>query len=83
MNKLDIRIIQPIDWLRFNNSFIARKGLLYRKPEPNYDAWLLVRGQNRLAFDCLAFFDRFPNVKKRIVKLRKMMNVRVKDSYTY
>ena len=82
MNKLDVRDLAPIDWLRFSNAYTAKKGTNYRKADTNYDAWLVVKGENRPLFNVSFFFTRYPNVEQKIVKLREIMNVRIKNKYT-
>ena len=81
MNKLDVRNLAPVDWLRFSNTYRAKKGLEYRKADTKYDAWLVVKGESRPLFDICKFFTTYPNIKNRIITLREMMNVRIKDKY--
>jgi len=60
--------------------FVA--GSMFNKDNtrPKFDAWCLVRGTSRLAFNYTKFFQRYPTAKEQVYAVRKKLEIDVKDN---
>lgn len=59
-----------------------REGSMFNKDNtrPKFDAWCLVRGTSRLAFNYTKFFQRYPTAKEQVYAVRKKLEIDVKDN---
>ena len=67
------------------NSFCQRyirEGGTFNKhnSQPKFDAWCLIRGTSRLAFNHGKFFTRYPTCRDQIRMLRNQLDIKVKDN---
>lgn len=66
---------QPIHLSRFINKRDAQRLNEYRLPDPSFDAWMCVTGQQRSVFDCRAFMKQYKGLFETILQIRKTCNV--------
>ena len=62
------------------HGFLAKwrrvKGALYKKPDPLFDAWTLISGQQRDCFDEARFRVMYPLVDMEIERVKEACNIR-------
>ena len=56
-------------------------GKKVRRPAPEYDAWMCVRGESREVFDVKGFLKRYPSVHAYILDIRKSCKLSFKNKY--
>jgi len=62
-------------WSIFGLKFQRCKGRDYLKADPEYDAWMCVKGVRRRVFDSKTFVCRYPSIMECIVDIRKRCSV--------
>ena len=68
--------IDETDYLSFLEKWKKVKGALYSKPDPLFDAWMLVSGRERDAFDENKFREMYPLVDLEVANVRELCRVR-------
>ena len=61
----------------FLSKFDRVKGYSYQRPDPSFDAWMCLRGDQRISFDCRKFITTYPSIKDKIKELRERLGIRL------
>lgn len=77
-NRMGSKHLSPAHYHTFSDNFASKGGIECRSPKPSFDAWCLVTGKCRRAFDFPAFIAKYPSVEKQLEGIRAYLNVIVK-----
>ena len=70
--------LTPAHYHTFVNNFERKGGVECRIPNPSFDAWCLVTGTPRNAFDTSAFLKCYPSTASQLEVVRKKLDIIVK-----
>ena len=60
---------------RLSITYLGNGARFYNTPDPEYDAWSLITGMKRPAFDPTILLHRYPSLRVTIQKWRTQLNV--------
>ena len=65
----------------FCRRYERQGGMESKCTTPDYDAWCLVRGKCRKAFDSTKFFKKYSDVRHQLTYLRDIINIGVTENF--
>ena len=70
-----------IDYHSFCRRFERERGLESKCTKPDFDAWCLVIGKCRDAFDAKKFFKLYSTARSQLEYIRNMININVSENF--